>query len=736
MLLKELYDFALTKNLLEDPAFVKKSVRWVIQLDKDGQLIGEGPIETYVDKEKKALEFSIPKTTRPTGGGQVADFLVDDVGALFNVSTKPEQELTLRAINNLRGIYEKLWQQASESYTAAEYSAFVSRISEQPQSDSLPFLRLETAGTPKWMIRKDGNSEEEFSSDLPAFSVDDIVTLFNLNPESALELNLRAINNLRIKHADFMRQIAEASTATQHTVFAALLKFYERLQGNSPSFLKLEASGTPTWMLRKADGSEVKLGSDLLTFSVGGDILINDENVVRPYWRQAYKGEVAETDVSAQKGLCLITGQQNVSIARTHTPMVTGLPKPARPTGAGLVGFDKDAFCSYGLEQSFNAPVSIEASKAYLAAIQYLSKQEDHWLPIGPAWLCFWAAKTEAVSNRFARLLKQPDPRTIRSFMITPWSGFQQPPNGLERFVAVTFSAAGPRIIVKDWLQMTVRDAETNFKQWFEDLDVAPYGGITAIQDDRAPLSIDKLACTTISQKSDGKFDREKLNPDLIAALYRAALKNELLPITLLKLVLGRLKANVAKNGLKALYDQSRFALIKLILNRQLRYEGKTEMKTHVFETDDPAYNCGRLLAVLDSLQRSAHGNSFEGATIAERYFGSASTTPNTAFSLLWKLHQHHLRKLRQQGEKGQRAAAKIKTAITEIADLFEPATPGTSPQFPRYFTLVEQGRFALGFYQQMAARKAAIDEYMRKKKAGDLKPEEVDDELELADNQ
>lgn len=159
-------------------------------------------------------------------------------------------------------------------------------------------------------------------------------------------------------------------------------------------------------------------------------------------------------------------------------------------------------------------------------------------------------------------------------------------------------------------------------------------------------------------------------------------------------------------------------------------------IEPQICETNDPAYNCGRLLAVFDSLQRSAHGKGFDGTTIAERYFGSASTTPNTAFSLLWKLHQHHLKKLRQQGEKGQRAASKIKISITEISGLFEPATPGASPQFPRYFTLVEQGRFALGFYQQMAARKAAIDEYMKKKKAGELKPEEVDEGLELSENE
>ena len=641
MLLKALYDFALTKNLLEDPAFIQKPVRWIIYLDKTGQLIGCGPVETHVNEKKKSQEFSIPKTTRPAGSGQVSDFLVDDIGAIFN-----------------------------------------------------------------------------------------------LNPKPGGELNQRSMNNLRRKHDDFWRQISEAFSATRCAAFASLLGYHERLQRNPPSFLRLETTGVPKWMIRKADGSEVKFGSDLLTFAVDDNILINDEDVVRPYWRKIHQGEVVETNDTAQNGFCLITGQQNVPIARTHTPMVTGLPKPARPTGAGLVGFDKSAFCSYGLKKSFNAPASIKASKAYLAAIQYLRGQEDHWLSIGPAWLCFWAAKTEEVSSYFSRLLKRPDSMTVRAFMVTPWGGFQQPPNGLERFVAMTFSAAGPRIIVKDWLQMTVQDAEANFKKWFEDLDIAPYGSNDAVHDDRVHLSIDQLACTTIRRKSDGKFDREKLNPDLIAALYRAALKNESLPTTLLKSILDRLKANFAKNGLKALYDQSRFAMIKLVLNRQLRNEGNTEMRTQMFETIDPAYNCGRLLAVLDSLQRSAHGKGFDGTTIAERYFGSASTTPNTAFSLLWKLHQHHLKKLRQQGEKGQRAASKIKTSLTEIAGLFEPATPGASPQFPRYFTLVEQGRFALGFYQQMAARKAAIDEYMRKKKAGQLKHGEVDDELELSENE
>lgn len=634
MLLKLLYDFAISRGLLEDPAFVKKPVRWIIQLDSSGRLIGDGPIETAKEKE-----FFIPKTTRPTGGGQVSDFLVDDISAVFNLNTKPQSEPNQRAENNRRG-----------------------------------------------------------------------------------------------KHGDFWRQVREAFASTNDPAFAALLKFYEQVNEAQPSFLRLDTVGAPKWMVRTASSDEVKLGSDLFTFSVEGNILINDEKVVQAYWRRVHAGEMEESEKTARKGICLITGETDAPMARTHTPMVTGLPKPARGTGAGLVGFDKDAFCSYGFDQSFNAPTSIKASKAYLAAVQYLSQQEDHWLTIGPAWLCFWSDQTEAVSSCLARLMKQPDSRTIRAFMTSPWAGLDRPPNRLERFIAITFSAAGPRIIVKDWLQITIKEAEENFRHWFSDLEIVPYGNLDETQDERSPLSIDRLACTTIRRKGDGRFDRDKLNPDLTAALYRAALKSDSPPITLLTPLLDRFKSSIAKNGLKALYDQSRFSLLKLILNRNQK-DDDFMIKPQVFETSDPAYNCGRLLAIFDSLQRSAHGREFDGATVSERYFGSASTTPNTAFSLLWKLHTHHLKKLRQQGDKGKAAANKIKSTITETVALFQPDRPGEAPQFPRHFNLVEQGRFALGFYQQMAARKAAIDEYVRRKKAGEIPPEDIDDELELTAN-
>ncbi|HRZ36714.1 MAG TPA: type I-C CRISPR-associated protein Cas8c/Csd1 [Candidatus Paceibacterota bacterium] len=664
MLLKLLYDFAESRRLLDHLAFKRKTpVRWIIELDEEGKLLGVGPRETQGSERNKGKEYDVPKTSRATGSGQVADFLVDDIGAIFGLNTKPDQELKPRAITNLRA-----------------------------------------------------------------------------------------------KHEDFWRQIKEAHAVTGKPTFHALLRFRESLAGAQPSFLRLDSSGSPKWIIRRASDDEVRLGNDLFTFDVGG-ILIDDEAVCQ-YWRQVHGKEMTQAEEAAQMGVCLITGETGVPIARTHTPMVTGLPKPAKGTGAGIVGADKAAFWSYGLQKAaieeageepgggrdknpgYLSPCSIRASKGYLLALQHLSSHDDHWLALGPAWLCFWAAETEKASGLFAQLLRRPDTLTIRRFMTSPWSGLEKPPPDTEKFNVVTLTAAGPRIVVKDWLQVSLGEAVVNFKAWFGDMEIQPINwGNVEDDDDRAPLSVRRLAHATLRPDSRGRFDEDKLKPDLMASLYRAALSGSAPSITLLKPLLERLQANIAKTGTKALYDQSRFALLRLIVNRHHRNRNEQNMQIQAklpAKTDDTAYNCGCLLSVLNSLQRSAHDGKLQGASIAERYYGSASTNPSAAFSILWRLHQHHLKKLRQKGEKGQRAAHRIKESITGICSQFAPPKPCQPPQMPRVFTLVEQARFALGFYQQEAARAEAVRLWKEKQLAAG-KPaaeEEAPEEELFADNQ
>ncbi len=674
MLLKLLYEFAHSRNLLDDLAFAPKAIRWIIPLDGKGNLIGTGPQETTGQKNR-GKEYPVPKTTRTKNAGGIAEFLADNLTGVFSLDTDPE---------------------------------------------------------------KDKDNEKKRKE--------------------------RDANNAA-KCEDFWRQIQQAFDDTSHPALNALLQFHQHVK--DPPFLRWGVSQEPkpdeksNWWLTTASGNETKIGPDNFTFSVDGNLLL-DETALRLYWRGVYQKETKATITKAKRGICLITGGSDESIAATHTPKIKGVPN-TQSFGATIVSFDKRAFTSYGFDQSYNAPVSTEAVLAYCNGLKFLLTQDEYRLRIGPTIVCFWARETKEASSFFAKMLTQPDPASIAIFLNTPWSGIDRELAKHDQFYSVTFSGNAGRIAVRHWMQTTLEAARENLRQWFDDLQIFTYGNPTAQANRKPktkgnggeadsgmpPLALFRLACTTVR-------DAKELQAETLTQLYRASLENTAPSPTLLKPILNRLNADLCRFGIgiletpisgkamRAIVDsqtpipppgQSRMALLQMILNRN-RKEGEPMTEPRIFETNDPAYNCGRLLAVFDSLQRSAHGKNFDGATIAERYFGSASTTPNTAFSLLWKLHQHHLKKLRQQGEKGQRAACKIKTSITEIAGLFEPATPGAPPQCPRYFTLVEQGRFALGFYQQMAARKAAIDEYMRKKKAGQLKHEEVDDELDLFENE
>ena len=104
-------------------------------------------------------------------------------------------------------------------------------------------------------------------------------------------------------------------------------------------------------------------------------------------------------------------------------------------------------------------------------------------------------------------------------------------------------------------------------------------------------------------------------------------------------------------------------------------------------ERKDVAYRLGRLFAVLEMTQRDALGRNIN-ATIRDRFYGAASTTPAVVFPRLLRVYQHHLAKL-----DGGRKVIREKL-VQEILDPID--------GFPRHLDLEGQGMFALGYYHQV----------------------------------
>ena len=106
------------------------------------------------------------------------------------------------------------------------------------------------------------------------------------------------------------------------------------------------------------------------------------------------------------------------------------------------------------------------------------------------------------------------------------------------------------------------------------------------------------------------------------------------------------------------------------------------------FDNNQTGYRLGRLFAVLERLQGDAINSP--NATIVDRYYGSASTTPAVVFPRLIGLAQHHASKSARGGF--------FQKMIEEIAWGLDPADA-----FPSTLPLEQQGLFALGYYHQRA---------------------------------
>jgi CRISPR-associated protein Csd1 len=618
MLLKHLYDFAVSRRLLDDLAFSPKAVRWILELDLAGNLLGSGPQATGDDKRGK--EFSCPQTTRPKVAGGVSEFLADGLTAVFGLDPEPDAPMT-----------------------------------ERKRAD-------------------------------------------------------RDANNFA-KRADFWGQIAAAHQTHPTPELAALTAFGLRVTSDAQLFLRWGKDQKPdaksdksAWWLTTASGTEARLGPENFTFRINGTLLLEDETL-RQFWRERHGTEVAAARDGFASGRCLVTGLDNQRLAPTHNPKIQGVPN-TQSFGAAIVSFDKPAFLSYGFDQSLNSPTSDVAATAYSVALNHLIGSADHSVRIGQTTLCFWPAQTAIVNTPFA-FLNKPDPKVVRDFVRAPFAGVEREIARRDRFYAVTLAGNSGRIVIRHWMDISLEQAVENLSTWFADLEITlparpPKKALKAgaKEKDFHPLSLYWLACTTVREAKD-------LSPDTTAQLYRAALEGTAPSLPLLKPILNQLHSRLVRDDTyNLLYDESRFALLKLILNRQPNRTMEIQ-PTLTAATEDAAYNCGRLLAILASTQSKAHDFKLEGAGVSERYFGTASVSPSSVLPLLIRLNRHHLNKIRKSERFGGHERF-IQEQIEAVLVLFKPARPGLPPAFPRTLDLQGQGRFALGFYQQHAAEAAA----------------------------
>lgn len=384
-----------------------------------------------------------------------------------------------------------------------------------------------------------------------------------------------------------------------------------------------------------------------------------------------------QTGSSDGKCICLITGDKQKT-TRLHTAIkgVWG----AQTSGANIVSFNLDAFDSYGKSQGNNAPVGERPAFAYTTALNHLlRKKSPQRMQVGDASTVFWAEKPTALETAVVDIFGEPpkdDPdrnsRAVQSLFKSIDAGLLSSDEGKARFYVLGLAPNAARIAVRFWQVATVAKMAGRIRQHFSDLAI--------IHSEKQPpyLPLFRLLVSTATQ---GKADN--IPPNLAGEVMRCILAGLPYPQTLLS-------AAVRRNRAEQEITYPRAALIKACINRSTRYtnsEVKEELNMSLdSNNDNSGYRLGRLFAVLEKIQEEA--NPGINATIRDRYYGAASSSPVSVFSTLLKLKNHHLSKLDNKGR-----VINLERLIGQIMEQIN--------DFPKTLNLQDQGRFAIGYYHQ-----------------------------------
>ena len=378
-------------------------------------------------------------------------------------------------------------------------------------------------------------------------------------------------------------------------------------------------------------------------------------------------------------GTCLVTGKKT-KIANLHTD-IKGINKtPKSP----FVSANLEAFKSYGKgnnkDNGLMYPIGEQAMFEYTTALNTLLAGENRFL-IGDVTAICWSAKPTPLEESLASLISgggkdNPDAHidAVKSLYKSLYNGKYTEPDGKEKFYLLGLSPNSARIVVRFWHETTVAALSESIAVWYDDLQMAR--GENSPYPEYMPLP--RLLGNLVL---DGKM--ENLPSDLIAQVTDAALNNRVLPVSLLQAALRRNKAEQ-----KITYGRA--SLLKAYINRAIRAGRLKNMKELTMSLDrnrqDIGYVLGRLFAVLEKAQ--AEANPGLNATIADRYFGSASSTPIAVFGTLMRLLPHHLNKLEFEGR-----AVQLQWEIRQILEHCQ--------KFPNHLNLEQQGLFAIGYYHE-----------------------------------
>ena len=431
-------------------------------------------------------------------------------------------------------------------------------------------------------------------------------------------------------------------------------------------------------LIRQLD--DVTAGGNLV-FRVDGR-KVEEDAAIREAWQRYRDG--GESGVKMQ---CLVTGKED-EIAAVH-PSVKGV-RDAQSSGAALVSFNAPAFCSYGREQNYNAPVGKYAAFAYTAALNHLLADSDHVQHIGDTTVVCWAeGADDAYPGFFSAVigggtyggLSDNDLRAALKRLANglPCDDLGVDPN--RPFYILGLAPNAARLSVRFFLRDSFGKLMENVNAHYARLEIAG-----------AKYSILPLWALLNATVRDPK--KQVPSPVVSGATVRAVFSGTPYPVSLMEAVLLRIRAE--RN-----VTWERAAILKAYLAKNYERGSDHSMFSEVTsvqlneDCNYMPYLLGRLFRVMEEIQLASMGWSVN-RSIRDSYFNSAASTPRSVFGKLFSLSNYHLKKLmRDKPGLGKK-----------LGDLESDLAARLTTPPPARFTQEETICFYLGYYHQCNGKK------------------------------
>lgn len=479
----------------------------------------------------------------------------------------------------------------------------------------------------------------------------------------------------------------------KHQLFLEKLESYKDVQALKPVFRFYEEQNEEG--LKKAriefEKLDKKVQGENITFMVGTTRLLKTDDV-----RNAIIKRHRDNEHKLSNGkICSVCGKSDSPVLDEPHGLVK-MPK-GQTAGCALVSYNENAFESYGLKGNLNSSICRDCARNYIEGLKFLlsngcevpedkeKKQKkyfkyNHRVNLSETTVALFWTKQDAEEISPLAVTDSPDASWVKGLFESVWNGKKNVGATIDTnmFYTCTLSSAAARIAVRDWTAISLGEYKKNLAEWFQDIEIENKDGELVYN----PLRI--LINATQRDSKPGEKLRSDLNSKakMGSILWNAVIKGRRykLPLEVLQSVLNRIWKGDR-------FSVERAALIKLIINRNTN----KNMRSTLEETNTSvAYLCGRLFAVIESMQWKAMGNVNSG--VKERYFAAATLQPAYILGqLLTKNVTIYQRKI----------GGYLANELNEIAGKIS-----ENGSFPQRFSAIEQGDFALGYYYQRNHKK------------------------------